>query len=163
LNTEYFFGNFFKIWILQFLVTDNPTPVMGQQQQMHSMSRVPQQPGQGGSMNLPSMVGPGPGQQQVPGQQAQQQPPPPAPQQNQSGAPSGQQPQNIGSQQTVAAPQQGTPPGVQPSAPQQVRQHQGHATPLLEFEVTRYSLLMYSDQGVFFWVIIGAIVDGQVN
>jgi hypothetical protein len=104
------------IWKLQFFVTDNPAPVMGQQQQMHSMSRVPQQAGQGGSMNLPSMVGPGPGQQQGPGQQA-----PPPPQPNQSGAPSGQQPQNIGPQQTVATPQQGTPPGGQPSAPQQVR------------------------------------------
>lgn len=93
---------------------------MSQQQQMHNMSRVPQQPGQGGSMNLPSMVGPGPGQQPGPGQSA-----PPPPQSNQSGTPSGQQPQTIGQQQTVAAPQQGTPPGGpgQPSA-QQVCEHE---------------------------------------
>jgi hypothetical protein len=101
-------------------VTDNPTPVMGQQQQMHNMSRVPQQPGQGGSMNLPPMVGPGPGQQPGPGQSA-----PPPPQPNQSGNSSGQQPQTMGPQQTVTAPQQGTPPGGpgQPSA-QQVSQHE---------------------------------------
>jgi hypothetical protein len=105
----------FKVTVF---VTGNPTPVLGQQQQMHSMSRVPQQPGQGGSMNLTSMVGPGPGQQPGPGQPAQ-----PPPQSNQSGTPSGQQPQTIGPQQTVAAPQQGTPPGGpgQPSA-QQVSQ-----------------------------------------
>lgn len=111
-----------RYWSLKLLL-DNPTPVMGQQQQqqLHNMPRVPQQPGQGGSMNLPSMVGTGPGQQPGPGQSAPQPPPPPPPPQpNQSGTPSGQAPQTIGPPQTVAAPQQGTPPGgpVQPSTQQ---------------------------------------------
>ncbi|KAJ9601081.1 hypothetical protein L9F63_000816, partial [Diploptera punctata] len=120
---------------------DNATPVMGQQQQqqqqqqsqqqqqqqsqqqqqqqalnqqaMHPMSRVQQQPGQTGSINLVPSAMVGPGQQPGTGQtgQAQSQP-------NPAATSTGQPNQSLGNQSNVTATQQGTPPGQAPSQPQ---------------------------------------------